>query len=347
MKEILEKLLAREDRIKEKRIVAGFDGFIDTIAKPLKRSGNEGEPPLYFKTIEEFGTHIAGQGHKSASIEMDVIERRMGGNMPNFARGIAPLGVQLSCIGMLSDAAGNREPLFRDLRGHSFAPAGTATALEFDDGKLFLAPRYVPGSLPSMMSYADLLSGADCIACLNWGELSFATLLWRDLFKTCRAIRSKVPFFFFDLSDFSRRSDDEIREALSLIGSFSSLGTTVLSLNRNEAMLMADRIIPEKKDDSSAIARALGQGYSIGEIIIHSHEDARVCTGNETYEAKTSPIAAPKISTGAGDTFNAAYVFALVMGFSPEERLRFANRYAHRYVSQGTVSGLRDLYKLL
>jgi sugar/nucleoside kinase (ribokinase family) len=371
MKGILEKLLAREGRISEKKLIAGFDGFIDTIAKPIRRSGKGREGLEYFQTIPEFGTYIAGQGHKSASIELEIVERRMGGNMPNFARAAAALGLRPQCIGMLSDVRGEpgtNAPVFRDLPGQafSFAPAGTATALEFDDGKIFLAPRYVLPAPPQIEGLGELIRGADGIACVNWGELSFSTALWKGLRETAAMFPpARNALFLFDLYDFNRRTDEEIAEVLTLIASFSSAAVSsggepsltairsaegsdaagaaaVLSLNRNEALLLGERIIGETAG-LEAVARSLGQRYSIDEIIIHSHDGALVCAGNEICRVEAVPQAKPAISTGAGDTFNAAYIFARLMGLETEEVLRFANFYAGMYVSLGSRPGLRDL----
>ncbi|MDR1894410.1 MAG: carbohydrate kinase family protein [Spirochaetales bacterium] len=338
MKGALEKLRAQE--IPQKRIVAGFDGFVDTIAKPLKRAGSSN---VYFNGIGEFGAYIAGQAHKSASIELEILDHRMGGNMPNFIRGMAALGCsgkegfRLSCIGMLGE--GEIDPVFKDLPGdhYSFAPPGNATALEFADGKIFLAPRCVLSGPPAINAFVDVLKEADLIACLNWAELSFTTALWRDLQKNCAALfpDGKGPLFFFDLSDFSRRDDREIREILSIMGGFSTLGTTALSLNRNEAALLAERILP---------AEALMKEYGIHEVIIHSHDDARLFCGENPrgFCVPVKPVI-PVISTGAGDHFNAAYSFAAMMGLEAEERLEFAVLCAGIYTARGKSPHLTDL----
>jgi sugar/nucleoside kinase (ribokinase family) len=356
MKKLLEKLIAQEAYIKSKRVFAGFDGSVDTIVKPIIRSGNETIPPVYFKTIAEFGKFIAGYSNKSASIEMDIITRRMGGNMPNFARAIAELGVTLSCMGMLFDNNGSIDPIFSDLSGNimSFAPASVAAAVEFDDGKLFFAPRYVLNADPWQlleMSWPvplrkKLLNDSDLIACLNWGELSFAGLLWRDLYEECASIFSvdKRKYVFFDLCDFNRKTDEEIRSILNLIGQFSLLRTTILSLNRNEVMLLDERIFKKRiRSEISAIAENIHHHYSIDEIIVHSNTVSFAFIGNENYSAETKYIAMPKISTGAGDNFNAAYAFASLMGLTAKERLGFANLYAYTYLFDGKSPGLRNL----
>ncbi|MDR3173488.1 MAG: carbohydrate kinase family protein [Treponema sp.] len=373
--DILEKsrfteLARRTEEIKSKRVLAGFDGFIDAILKPLLRSGDGHSSGTYFKTLAEFGTYIGEHSNTSASIEMDLIERRMGGNMPNFAGAIAALGVDLSCIGMLSDHNGEVDPVFLDLPGevYSFAPAGTAMALEFNDGKLFLAPRYTLEESPwplienacrfpkprgelqrqaprTGVSPEELLRGADLIACLNWGELSFMDGLWRGLFDRCASLfsRDKKKLVFFDLADFSRRTPAEIQGVLTLIERFSSLRTTILSLNRNEALLLGEHALKTKAAKNAGIAQSVSQTYAIDEVLIHSHEDALVYTGRKAYAAETIRCPSPKISTGAGDHFNAAYAFAALMGLCFEDRLQFANQYAYTYVSTGIRPNLKSL----
>ncbi|GHU61263.1 hypothetical protein FACS189445_3090 [Spirochaetia bacterium] len=360
MKQIIETLIERA-AAKDRKIVAGFDGFIDTIAKVLRHSGGEGEGPRYFETIEEFGAYIAGHAHKSGSIELDIIERRMGGNMPLFARAIATLmGADhsggLTCVGMFSDAAGAPEPLFNSLPGKhiSYAPAATATALEFTDGKIFLFPRFVLNEPPRIEAVSELVRGADLIAFCNWGELSFASALWRSFFEAAAAEKqsrsggsfgetSSGPCFFFDLADFSRRTDREIEEVLLLMRDFSSLGHTILSLNRNEALLLEERILLQKGTGMDISAAALQKRYGIEDVIVHSHNDVHLCAGGILYRVAVTPITAPKISTGAGDHFNAAFAHAFLLGLAPEEQLRFAAFYASAYITQGTSPCMEDL----
>jgi sugar/nucleoside kinase (ribokinase family) len=51
----------------------------------------------------------------------------------------------------------------------------------------------------------------------------------------------------------------------------------------------------------------------------------------------------PKISTGAGDHFNAAYSYASLAGLPAAEKLRFANAYSGAYIAKGASPGLEDI----
>jgi hypothetical protein len=342
---------------REKKVLAGFDGFIDSIARPVKQSGGR-EGPLYFRTIEEFGAYIAGQAHRSGSIELDVVSRRMGGNMPNFSKAAAALGLNLTCIGTLSSGAetGNSsdpsdlpeaiDPAFKNLSGklYSFAAAGIATALEFEDGKIFLAPRMHLENLPSPVFLADCLAGTDLAACLNWGELSFATPLWRNLRDAAvrrfgKSSGGEKIRFFFDLSDFSRRPAGELEEIFSLMNDFSFIGRVILSLNRNEAQLLSERLFRKTPE---SLPDAIRLRYGMSEVVVHSHDGALGSRDGESCEITIPPIASPKISTGAGDNFNAAYVFAALMELPLEDALRFAVLYARTYVSEGRSFALGE-----
>ena len=334
------------------KVLAGFDGFVDTIAKPVLMPGKAGETPKFFKSIEEFGRYISGRSEKGASIELKILEKRLGGNMPNFAGGIAALGADVCAIGMLNDGNGSIDPVFRGLPGKifSFAPAGTATALEFEDGKIFLAPEYILEGEPwtlvegvmekNSAGMTAILKEACLIALLNWSELVFMDELWRELFEKCNAVleSDKEKFILFDLCDVSRRSGEEIRSVLDLIGNFSALRTTILSLNLNEAILLGRLLAcPPPGDDLAGIAEQISASWTIDELVIHTHAFSLIKTREGIFRAETAINKSPRISTGAGDHFNAAYAFAALKGMKLEDRLRFANHCAGIYVSSGIM----------
>ena len=368
--DILELMARNSGAVSRKKVVAGFDGFIDTIMKPVLKAGAETGEPVYFTSMGQFGAFISAQSHKSASIEMEVLDRRAGGNMPNFSRGAAALGIKPLCIGMLSGADGNIDPVFSSLPGEtiSYAPAGTASALEFDDGKLFLAPRYTLDGSPwerigrsfaarygASGALDKRLESADLVACLNWSELAFADKLWNDLYAACAALfcRDKQKHLLFDLCDFTRKTTDELNKILSLITQFAALRNVVVSLNIHEALLLEERILKKggsaetvSEDRMEALGNELFALAGIDELIIHSHRKSVTVTAEGTCCSVTRFCGSPKISTGAGDHFNAAYGFALLNGLSAEERLAFANFYARAYIESGksqNISGLQEL----
>lgn len=55
-----------------KRAVVGFDGFIDTIARPLRATAAAGQPAQPFETIADFGAYLVGQAGKSCSVALSI-----------------------------------------------------------------------------------------------------------------------------------------------------------------------------------------------------------------------------------------------------------------------------------
>ncbi len=60
------------------RAFVGFDGFVDTLVRPVKISGGK-DQMIFFDTIEEFGAYLESKAGKSCSIELDKITQKMGG----------------------------------------------------------------------------------------------------------------------------------------------------------------------------------------------------------------------------------------------------------------------------
>lgn len=341
-------LAGRREEIAGKRIVVGFDGFTDTIVRPLKQAAAVDAPALPFDTIRELGEFLIGKAEKSCSIELQVEARQLGGNLPFLSRGAGGLGLDVSCIGMLGDGA-VEEP-FRQMPCtlYPYAASGQSTCMEFRDGKVLLAADCaLPRDAWQMVLDATggrapaLFCGADLLALVNWSELSFSHSLWA---RTLDALEQtdKTRFAFFDLCDVSRRTDGQIDTVLRLIGGFAEKRTAILSLNENEALTVSARVL-DGAADLAEIARTVRSRYGIDEVLIHTLRESLLCTPRGLTRLPTHFVESPRISTGAGDNFNAASCFAAVMGLDDEERVAFANAFAHFYISQGYNPGLDEL----
>lgn len=340
----LECLLERRSEIASKRLVVGFDGFVDTLVKPVRQSATADTPAQMFDTIREFGEFLVGCAQKSCSIELKVEAKQLGGNLPYLSRCAGGLGLDVTCIGMLGDN-GIVEPLFQEMPCtlYPFAAAGQSTSFEFRDGKVFFATEFTLPRDP-WQTILDATGGkapalfydADLIALVNWSELSFAQKLWEAVYVETLASKpcDKTRFAFFDLCDCSRRTDDEIDAVLFLIGRFSQKRTTIISVNENEAHVIANRIL-NCACDSVMIGKTLRERYHIDEVLVHTIRDSLLVSEQGMTLKPTDFVECPKISTGAGDNFNAAFCFGTVMGLDDEERVAFANRFANFYISHG------------
>jgi sugar/nucleoside kinase (ribokinase family) len=194
-----------------------------------------------------------------------------------------------------------------------------------------------------------MVRDADLIALVNWSELGFADRLWKSFYQYCAANieTDKTKFMLFDLCDMGRKTSDEIKNILTLIGGFSPMRQTILSLNYNEALeagaaLEKDgtgklhggeaRNCPGTQDAESLAAIILG-ACPVNEVVIHSRSGALSLSETGCFHSPAQAVEKPAISTGSGDTFNAAYGLASVLGLGPRKSLDLAQAAARRYVS--------------
>ena len=70
MKELWKQIIYCLDHAQEQadnsQVFAGFDGYIDVLAKPVQRSSQQGDL-LFFETISEFGAYLQTKAAKSCS----------------------------------------------------------------------------------------------------------------------------------------------------------------------------------------------------------------------------------------------------------------------------------------
>lgn len=349
MNGFIEALRNRREEIGQKRIVVGYDGFVDTTVRPIAQTATEEAPARMFQTIKEFGEFLVSKSEKSCSIELQVESRHLGGNMPFLSLGAGTLGLDVTCIGMLGEGGVVEEP-FRNMPCtlYPFTGSGQSTCMEFRDGKVLMAPSVtIPRDGWNMVLEATqgkaipLLTEADLIALVNWSELTFAQRLWTRTYE--EALRGvscdKDKYAFFDLCDISRKTEMEIQKVLSLIADFSRRRTTILSLNENEAHIVSERIL-DGQTDCLAIGRALRERYQMDEIIIHTIYQSFLISARGEHCCATDFVKEPVISTGAGDHFNAGSCLGAVMGLADEQRLQLANQVAGHYVRTGHSPGM-------
>lgn len=342
----------RAQEIAKKRIVVGFDGFVDTIVRPVRRPAAGGEPAQMFETIKEFGEYLISKSEKSCSIELCVESRQLGGNLPFLSRAAGGLGLDVTCIGMLG-VDGAVDPIFREMPCalYPFAAPGQSTCMEFRDGKVLLSSDCaLPDDPWRLVQKAtadcapELFRTADMVALVNWSELSFAHGLWETVYAQAFAgeARDKARVVFFDLCDCSRRTDDEMERVLRLMGGFAAQRTVILSLNENEAQTLSSRVLHCGVELIDICERIRTQ-YGIDEVIIHTIRESLMVSKRGSMRLPVDFVEFPVISTGAGDNFNAACCFGAVMGLSDRERLAFASRFATFYVANGYSPGLDEV----
>lgn len=311
-------------------VLVGFDGFIDTLVHPIKQTGQP------FASLKDFGKKICLSSEKSCNIELAISSIQLGGNGPLLARALALHGHNVLLAGLVD------HPIFSCLDNIltriCLGAPGQTDALEFDDGKLLL------GKLASLHActlerifslvpqeqWLKYVRAAPLIACVNWTMLSMMTPFWHWLAQTL-PIPSKKTWLFVDLADPSKRSDQELQEALEALYRLTPIFDVVLGLNEAEAERVSS--VLQCTMDASSIR----QKSQLTRIAIHTKRYSSFATHESAWKIATEIIQKPFISTGAGDHFNAGLCHGLLSGWHPEKTLFYATQLATHYVATGQI----------
>jgi hypothetical protein len=330
-----------------KKVAAGFDGFIDSIVKVVNYK-NEDAGTVFFKTIAEFGSYISSKSGSGFSLESEELVQKLGGNMPIMANAIAQMGSKVECVGAFG--VPNIAPAFVDMHAncnlHSFTNPGFTNAMEFADGKIMLAQmtdlnhsdwNTIKNAI-GLGKLKGIFTNANLICLVNWSELDHSNNIWQGLLDDAfiHNQHNKQRLFFFDLSDCSKRSKEAISLAINLIKQFGKYGQVTLSLNRNEANILYKTLITgDLPIDMQYTGERLFHQIGIDILIIHTSKTSLSWDKNGSYHHQPAFIAEPKISTGAGDNFNAGFCMAQMLGLNTELSLMMANMTANCYITSG------------
>ena len=341
-----------------KQVVAGFDGFTDSIQKVVYNYP-ENQPTEYFKTIEEFGHYITAKKTGGLSLETEEVFKKLGGNVPIMANALAQFGLRAHCIGAFGYP--QIDPVFSSMHPgtclYSFANPGITSALEFNDGKIMLAQMsgLNEADWDLIKNYIGLekiiriVEGSDMMCLLNWSEVRHTNEIWEGLLhevfpSVSRINRMKV---FFDLSDCSKHSSAQIRKALELIQQFSVSCDVTLSLNANEASLVYQSIHASSCDDPEKTGDSISPFLNVETLVIHTSARSWAWSDSVRYQSDTFPLKNSMISTGAGDNFNAGFCIGTLLELETEESLMLANLLAASYMKYGRSPALPELLSFI
>jgi sugar/nucleoside kinase (ribokinase family) len=130
---------------------------------------------------------------------------------------------------------------------------------------------------------------------------------------------------FIDLADPEKRTHHDIMDALKLLQRFQDQVNVVLGLNLKESLEIADVLgLPGKTAPEEAIednARAIRQELGLACVVIHPRRGAAAAIEGESATFAGPFVQQPKISTGAGDHFNAGFCLGRVLGMGLQESL--------------------------
>jgi hypothetical protein len=346
-------------RISNKTAFFGFDACIDNIVRVVSdRHGIDGTD--FFSDSNQLGEFLTKLDNKSCGIELKTKLSKTGGNMVITANALGNLGINIECVGTFGMPG--ILPVFKTMSAnctlHTIADTITATALEFDNSKVIM---FDPGPYNNLTwegikdilgveKIKEMLSGKQLISFVNWSEIENSSKIWKGILDEILPevdFRGSKPFFFTDFSDCSRKSKDEIRSALDLLDRFRDYFSVNLSLNQNEAALIARALdLPDLVSDNEFI-NALYKLCNSDVLVIHRVNDAIAYDGSTFEQCDTFFCEEPMILTGGGDNFNAGYCFSLFIKFDLFQSLLVANAVSGSYVKTGISPDVDHLIEFL
>lgn len=358
-KRTLQELGAVAGKISSRTALVGLDGFVDTIVHPVAQRHGQGDNFTPIETIQAFGERILAAAGKSTNIELYPVMEKLGGNGPIMANALLAAGVKTRYIGALGKP--HIHPVFAEFAARSeavsVAAPGLTTALEFNDGKIMLGntislDEVTFETIVKVMgegAFQDLLSRADLISLVNWTMIPNMTAFFVALLE--KVIPMLPPrdqrLWFFDLADPEKRSKGDLVTALRTIARFQQHGSVTLGLNLKEAQQVCAALeLGEQATDPEGLkemARRIRQELGLGTVVVHPKESAACATRDGTWWVEGPYVEKPKITTGAGDHFNAGFATGQLLGLSPEACLTVGVCFSGIYVRTARSPSLNDV----
>lgn len=337
--------------LENKSALVGFDGFIDALFKIKKEAGENNSS--YFDKIKSIGEYIVKKD-TSFCLEVEDIKTKIGGNAPILANALGSLGIQTDLIGALGFPEIN--PYFKKIAENcslkSIAEPGMAYIYEFGDGKImFSNSRSINAvnwanlkELVSLDFLIERFNSNNLFCLLNWSEIIGMTSILEGILEDVfPKIELKNKITFFDLSDFSNRSQTDILSAIELINEFGKQTKTVLGLNKNELNKLYLLLFGEVDSNVYNQGKALFNYLKIEILVIHNSKETYVFSQKNEYHAIPELIKNPLMSTGAGDHFNAGFCCGLLANLELNECLILANSVASYYIKTGESPNINNI----
>lgn len=321
--------------LKAVKCVIGLDGFVDSIIEVVDKRHSATQYDRV-KTIADFGQKVLAAAGQSSNYEFVVTLQKLGGNGPIMANAMAAVGFPVTYIGNLGFPAVH--PVFEDMTKRanviSIAEPGYTDAVEFTDGKLMLGKHQSLRDVnwENLLARVGkdkligLMSEAGMIGMVNWTMLAFMTAIWEKLLaEVIPALPKAGRKLFVDLADPEKRLTADLQAALATLTKFQKHVDVILGLNLKESDQVAAALgISVPADSESAIeqtAAAIRAKLDIDTVVIHPRKGA--AAANRTASARFAGpfVQNPKISTGAGDHFNAGFVTGQLLGLNLVESL--------------------------
>ena len=343
------------------KAVMGFDGFVDQILHVVK-TRTDANNYVRMETLKEFGEFISKAAGLSANIEFIPIQNKLGGNGPIMSNALSNYNLDVTYIGAVGEDSIN--PVFNEMSKKStiinISNPGLTDAVEFLDGKLMIGKRECLKDVNwnkikekiGVKKLISLFSDAKLVGFENWTMLPYMTEIWNGL------IEEIIPnlndncdkYIFFDLADPENRLKNDILEALSVIKKFSSKFKVILGLNEKEAYEIGEILdisSPSNKPTLDILVKSIAKKLDIYCLVVHPIKEAYAVCNDKLYHTLGPYEPNPKLTTGAGDNFNAGFCFGQTLGLSVQLSLVLGTATSGYYVRNSKSPDLENIIDFL
>ena len=358
---VLDQLSGAHNKLAKSKVLVGLDGFVDTIIHVVAQRESATKYTRMAK-MGEFAQRIAAAAGLSANFEFVTQMVKLGGNGPIMANALGSYGAPITYVGNLG--APSIHSVFADFaeraRVISIAEPGYTDAIEFEDGKLMCGKHdslrtihweNLVKHIPEEQLIA-LFEESSLIALVNWTMIPAMSAIWQQIQnRVAPQLTGEKRWLFFDLADPAKRTREDIAAALVEISNFQKYFRVVLGLNLQEGRQVGEVLGLTPPDDSpeqvTRHAACILEKLQIDTVVVHPTAFAAAADSTGATHVAGPFTAKPKITTGAGDHFNAGFCIGRLLGCDLAGSLQVGVATSGFYVRQAKSPRLEDLEEFL
>jgi sugar/nucleoside kinase (ribokinase family) len=341
--------------------VVGLDGFVDTILHVVKTRESLSSYTRLDGTLE-FAERVSQAAGHSGNFELVTQMVKLGGNGPIMANALGGYGVKVTYIGNLGSPA--IHPVFQELKEracvHSIAEPGYTDAIEFNDAKLMLGKHEslkqvnwenLIGHVPEP-ELVRIFSESHLIALVNWTMLTeMGDILKQLLARIAPQLQGAKRWLFFDLADPAKRSREDLAGVLQQVSDFQKHFRVILGLNLAECRQVGEVLgIAPPDEDFGEVTHHAARIQSILQldtVVVHPTHFAAAADATGAKHVVGPFTAKPKLTTGAGDHFNAGFCLGRLLDFDLEGSVQLGVATSGFYVRHASSPHLVEMCEFL
>ena len=164
-------------------------------------------------------------------------------------------------------------------------------------------------------------------------------------------LKGEKRWMFIDLADPAKRTSDDIAKLLKLVTKFEKYFKVVLGLNLCESRQIGGALGIELKDETpenvTIQAARIHEALKIHTVVIHPTSFAAAADASGATHVDGPFTPKPKITTGAGDHFNAGFCVGRLIEGDLAASLQIGVATSGYYVRHAISPRLEDLKKFL